>query len=113
MYLLSAHPASKMAASAIRKLARSQNTAILSKILATRSIIGAAIRPLNLTEQADFLLRRSGAGQASRLILACMCELRRPRRNLYWVGAKSADRDLPMPRLQQSCWAWSLTGTPS
>jgi len=38
------------------------------QVSATRSIIGAAIRPLNLTEQADFSLLRSEAGEASRLV---------------------------------------------
>src|SRR6266542_3641047 len=46
--------------------------ALLPQISATRSIIGAAIRPLNLTEQADLSRQRSEAGHAWRLILRCM-----------------------------------------
>jgi hypothetical protein len=42
---------------------------LLPQILATRSIIGAAMRPLNLTEQAEFSHPRSEAGQAWRLVL--------------------------------------------
>ena len=39
------------------------------RLLATRSIIGAAIRPLKLTEQAMFRSERSETGQAWRLDL--------------------------------------------
>ena len=75
--------------------------AVLPQIPAARSIFGATIRPLNLTEQALFSHQRSKAGQAWRLVLDRMGEFRRPRRILPWVGAKSADRDLPMPSLRQ------------
>ena len=51
--------------------------------------------------QGLFSHQRSEAGQAWRLVLDRMGEFRRPRRILRWVDAKSADRDLPMPRLRQ------------
>src|SRR6185503_10179214 len=38
----------------------------LPQIVATRSIVGVALRPLNLTEQADFSHQRSEAGRAWR-----------------------------------------------
>ena len=43
----------------------------------------------------------SGTGEAWRLNQPETGLFRRPRRNLRWVGAKSADRDLLLPRLRQ------------
>ena len=43
----------------------------------------------------------SATGEAWRLNQPETGSFRRPRRNLRWVAAKSADRDLLLPRLRQ------------
>jgi len=45
----------------------------------------------------------SATGEAWRPSLRESGSFRRPRRILRWVGAKSADRDLLLPRLRQQC----------
>src|SRR5450432_3989851 len=44
------------------------------------------------------MLRRSGTGVARRLNQTENGSFRRPRRSFRWVGAKSADRDLLLPK---------------
>src|SRR5450432_370160 len=85
--------------------------ALLPPNLSARSIVEAAIRPLELTEQAEHMLRRSGTGVAWRLNQPENGLFLRPRRNFRWFGAKSADRDLLLPRsaavvLRGTALAW-------
>jgi hypothetical protein len=70
---------------ASREIAASTAWHYCLRLLAARSIIGANIRPLNLTGQADFRGQRSETGQAWRLVLTRTGLFRRPRRTLSWV----------------------------
>src|SRR6266511_97823 len=76
----------------------SAEVALLPQISATRSIVGAAIIPLKLTEQADFSMLRSEAGQgvAARFVyrgdsegLAVVCVGSAP--NLQIVSCRCQD----------------------
>src|SRR5882672_941525 len=85
--------------------ARSGRRFVYLSITAAESRCQIDHRRRHTATQSDrtgtFSPQRSGTGQAVRLILRGYVNSDGLAVELRWVGAKSADRDLPMPRLRQ------------